>query len=77
MSFNVDYIQASTLGSPPSGYKSLGPFGGDGSIVVNSTPALTSDGTTIQWDTSFARDLNGVQSPWQVWSSPTYFSGGV
>ena len=60
VSFNVDYITASSLGSPPSGYKSLGPFGGDGSIVVNSTPALVNNGTQIQWDTSFARDLNGI-----------------
>ena len=34
VSFDVDYITASTAGSPPSGYKSLGPFGGDGSIVT-------------------------------------------
>ena len=60
VSFNVDYITASTAGSPPSGYKSLGPFGGDGSILTNSSPPLTSNGTTIQWDTSLARDLNGV-----------------
>jgi hypothetical protein len=77
VSFNVDLITASTLGSPPSGYKSLGPFGGDGSIVTNSSPPLTSDGTTIQWDTAFARDLNGVQTPWGTYSAPTYFTGGV
>ena len=45
VSFNIDYITASTLNSPPSGYRSLGPFGGDGSIVVNSTPALVNNGT--------------------------------
>lgn len=77
VSFNVDYITSSTLGSPPSCYKSLGPFGGDGSIVTNSTPPLTSDGTTIQWDTSMARDLNGPQSPFGTYSSPTYFMGCV
>jgi hypothetical protein len=77
VSFNVDYIMVSTLGSPPSGYKSLSPFGGDGSIVTNSTPPLTSEGTTIQWDTSFARDLNGVQSPFGIYPAPTYFMGGV
>ena len=48
VSFNIDYITASTLGSPPSGYKSLGPFGGDGSIVVNSSPALVNNGTPIR-----------------------------
>ena len=79
VSFNVDYITASTLNSPPSGYRSLGPFGGDGSIVVNSTPALVNNGTQIQWDTSFARDLNGptVWSPSPTWPTPTYFVGGV
>jgi hypothetical protein len=77
VSFDVDYITASTAGSPPSGYKSLGPFGGDGSIVHNSSPPLTNTGTTIQWDTSFARDLNGVQSPFGTWPAPTYFMGGV
>ena len=76
VSFNVDYITQSSAGSPPSGYKSLGPFGGDGSILTNSSPPLTSDGTTIQWDTSFSRDLNGVQNPFGTYSSPTYFVGG-
>ena len=79
VSFNVDYITASSLNSPPSGYRSLGPFGGDGSIVVNSTPALVNNGTQIQWDTSFARDLNGptVWGPSPTWPTPTYFVGGV
>jgi hypothetical protein len=77
VSFDVDYITASNAGSPPSGYKSLGPFGGDGTIVTNSSPPLTSTGTTIQWDTSFARDLNGVQSPFGTYPAPTYFMGGV
>jgi len=75
VSFNVDYLTVSAL--VPSGYKSLGPFGGDGSIVTNSSPPLTSDGTTIQWDTSLARNLNGPQSPFGTYSSLTYFMGGV
>jgi hypothetical protein len=76
VSFNVDYISAKS--GVPSGYASLGPFGGDGSILVNSTPALTSTGTTIQWDTSFARDLNGIQSPFGTYpaANHTYFNGG-
>jgi hypothetical protein len=74
VSFNVDYITATT--GVPSGYASRGPFGGDGSILTNSSPPLTSDGTTIQWDTSFSRDLNGVQNPFGTYSSPTYFVGG-
>jgi hypothetical protein len=75
VSFNVDYITATT--GVPSGYASRGPFGGDGSILTNSSPPLTSDGTTIQWDTSFSRDLNGVQNPFGTYSSPTYFVGGA
>jgi hypothetical protein len=79
VSFNIDYISASTLNSPPSGYRSLGPFGGDGGIVVNSTPALVNNGTQITWDTSFARDLNGpaVWGAIPTWPTPTYFVGGV
>jgi hypothetical protein len=77
VSFNVDYLVQNSAGSPPSGFRSGGPFGGDGSILINSTPPLTSDGTTIQWDTSFSRDLNGVQSPFGTWSAPTYFMGGA
>jgi hypothetical protein len=79
VSFNIDYITASTLNSPPSGYQSLGPFGGDGGIVVNSTPALVNNGTQITWDTSFARDLNGpaLWGATPTWPTPTYFTGGV
>src|SRR5262249_41183676 len=47
------------------------------SIVTNSTPPLTSDGTTIQWDTSLARDLNGPQNPFGTYSNPTYFMNCV
>jgi len=79
VSFDVDYITASALNSPPSGYRSLGPFGGDGGIVKNSTPALVNNGTQIQWDTSFARNLNGpaVWTPTPTWPTPTYFTLGT
>jgi len=79
VSFNIDYISQSTLNSPPSGYQSLGPFGGDGGIVVNSTPALVNNGSQITWDTSFARDLNGpaVWTTIPTWPMPTYFTGGT
>ncbi len=79
VSFNVDYITASTLNLPPSGYRSLGPFGGDGSIVSNSTPALVNNGTQITWDTSLARNLNGpaVWGATPTWPTPTYFMGGT
>jgi hypothetical protein len=53
LSFNIDYLSANT--STPSGYASLGPFGGDGKILVGSlTP------TDITFDTSLARNLNGT-----------------
>ena len=81
VSFNVDYISSKT--GTPSGYASYGPFGGDGSILTNSTPALTSDGSTIQWDTSESRNLNGLQSPFGTYSTVfgpnqlTYFKNGT
>ncbi len=59
LSFNLDYISSTAVsGAAPSGYASLGPFGGDGSIVTNSVPALTNDPAKITWDTSEARNLN-------------------
>ena len=60
LSFNLDYITSTAVSAAaPSGYASLGPFGGDGGIVTNSTPvALTNDPAKITWDTSFARNLN-------------------
>jgi len=79
VSFDIDYITASSLNSPPSGYRSLGPFGGDGGIVSNSTPALVNNGTQITWDTSLARNLNGPAA-WggtPTWPTPTYFVGGI
>ena len=77
VSFNVDYLTSSNLGSPPSGYRSLGPFGGDGGIVVNSNPPLTNTGTTICWDTSLSRNLNGPSGAPCGGYSGTYFTGGV
>jgi hypothetical protein len=56
LSFNIDYISANA--SAPSGYASLGPFGGDGSILVGSlTPA------DIAFTTSLANNLNNVNIP--------------
>jgi uncharacterized repeat protein (TIGR01451 family) len=56
LSFNIDYISANT--SAPSGYASLGPFGGDGKILAGTlTPA------DITWTTSLANNLNNVNIP--------------
>jgi hypothetical protein len=60
LSFNVDYISAKS--GTPSGYGSLGPFGGDGAILVGTLTAA--DGT---FDSSLARNLNNLG----------YFVGGV
>jgi hypothetical protein len=60
LSFNIDYISTKT--GTNSGYASLGPFGGDGDVVVG--PLLPGD---ISFDTSLARNLNNMG----------YFSGGV
>jgi hypothetical protein len=60
LDFNIDYI--SQFAGTPSGYKSLGPFGGDGKVNVGTlTPA------DILFDTSLARNLNNTG----------YFAGGV
>ncbi|MEN9728678.1 MAG: hypothetical protein RL434_3044 [Pseudomonadota bacterium] len=60
LSFNLDYLSAKT--GTPSGFASLGPFGGDGKVLVGSlTPA------DLEWDTSLARNLNDLG----------YFSSGV
>src|SRR5262249_30978658 len=54
LDFNIDYISQTTVSATnPSGYASLGPFGGDGK--VNTGSLTTSD---LTWDSSFARDLN-------------------
>jgi hypothetical protein len=60
LDFNIDYLTAKT--GTPSGYASLGPFGGDGKINVGT---LTSSDVTF--DSSLARNLNTLG----------YFSGGV
>src|SRR5439155_18885136 len=54
LSFNIDYLSSTTVtATAPSGYMSLGPFGGDGRVLVGTlTPA------DITWDTSLARNLN-------------------
>ena len=60
LDFYIDYV--STKSGTPSGYGSLGPFGGDGRMVVGT---LTTNDLT--WDTSLARNLNNLG----------YFVGGV
>jgi hypothetical protein len=63
LSFNIDYLTStSPTATYPSGYRSLGPFGGDGGIVAgtlnpNPDPALNPD---IAWDTSLSRNLNNT-----------------
>src|SRR5439155_1754512 len=56
LSFDIDYLTASTVtAATPSGYESLGPFGGDGRVVPGTlTPA------DLTWDTSLARNLNAL-----------------
>jgi hypothetical protein len=63
LSFNIDYISGTTVtSSTPSGYASLGPFGGDGKILVGTlTPA------DISFNTSLANNLNSLG----------YFAGGI
>ena len=61
LDFNIDYITRQGR-RRPSGYASLGPFGGDGKVNVGTlTPA------DITYDTSLARNLNNTG----------YFAGGV
>jgi hypothetical protein len=55
--FVLDYLSAKA--GTPSGYASLGPFGGDGSCTVgcaksNNIPTIIKD-----WNTSLAKNLNG------------------
>jgi hypothetical protein len=56
LSFNIDYLSAST--AAPSGYASLGPFGGDGHLLVGTLTAAD-----ISWTTSLANNLNNVNIP--------------
>jgi uncharacterized repeat protein (TIGR01451 family) len=56
LSFNIDYISANT--TAPSGYASLGPFGGDGKVLIGTlTPA------DIAYTSSLANNLNNVNIP--------------
>jgi uncharacterized repeat protein (TIGR01451 family) len=56
LSFNIDYLSASA--TAPSGYESLGPFGGDGKVVIGTlTPA------DISYTTSLAKNLNNINIP--------------
>lgn len=50
LDFYLDYCSAS--GAFPSGYGSLGPFGGDGSMVFGSSSNI------VSWTTSLAENLN-------------------
>ena len=63
LDFYIDYITANPTGKvTPSGYSSLGPFGGDGKVLVGT---LTS--ADLTWDTSLARNMNNLG----------YFSGNA
>ncbi len=52
LDFYLDYITAKS--GNPSGYASLGPFGGDGSWVSGT------QGYLLSWNTSLAKNLNGT-----------------
>ena len=58
LDFFLDYL--SPQAGTPSGYASLGPTGGDGSIVTGDAASI------LSWDTSLAANLNGTG----------YFAGG-
>jgi hypothetical protein len=60
LNFELDYLSAKT--GTPSGYASLGPFGGDGDVVTG-----TLSPSDIEWDTTLAQNLNNLG----------YFTGGV
>ena len=62
LSFDIDYITKTAVGNTPSGYASLGPFGGDGLVRTGTLTAAD-----IQYDSSMARNLNRTG----------YFVGGV
>jgi len=53
LDFYMDYITATTVGSPKSGYASLGAAGGDGSCVTGSCST-----NLVSWTSSLARNLN-------------------
>jgi hypothetical protein len=50
--FVMDYITRSNLGAPPSGYRSLGVTGGDGSMIAGNASSI------LAYTTSLARNLN-------------------
>jgi uncharacterized repeat protein (TIGR01451 family) len=56
LSFNIDYLSVSA--GAPSGYASLGPFGGDGKVLVGSLAP-----SDILWATSIANNLNNINIP--------------
>jgi uncharacterized repeat protein (TIGR01451 family) len=56
LSFNIDYLSANS--NALSGYASLGPFGGDGNVLIGTL--TTAD---IAWTTSLAKNLNNVNIP--------------
>ncbi len=53
LDFYLDYISSTTVGSPKSGYASLGAAGGDGSCVTGSCAT-----NLVSWNSSLARNLN-------------------
>ena len=56
LEFYLDYLTATTVTNEfPSGYKSLGPFGGEGRIIIG-----TLNPADISWDTSLSRNLNNT-----------------
>jgi hypothetical protein len=67
LDFFIDYITSTTPSATfPSGYRSLGPFGGDGAVNVGT---LTT--TDLTWDTSFSRNLNKLGYFSLVGTTPT------
>jgi hypothetical protein len=68
LSFNIDYLstwQSTAQGktNTPSGYASLGVFGGDGSMVLGTAFVGNTTQVGIFGDTSLARNLNNVNIP--------------
>src|SRR5437773_7626258 len=73
LSFDIDYLTATPVtAGTPSGYKSLGPFGGDGAVLRGTlTPS------DLTWDTSLARNLNNLGYCRVVNSAANCTTGGV
>lgn len=74
LDFYLDYISATTVGSPVSGYASLGPTGGDGSCVM---PTSNCAANLASWNTSLARNLNERGFCTKVSGVTTCTVGGV